>query len=124
MEAVPKDWGQTQRPQRDRKENIIKPWMSDLEFRTYGEKKKKRIQKHKKLLHAGLGGSLSHAPLSPVPTAFGDATATLRGGSRRTLRGGVVAVNRSDQRHYRFLLCGAVIRWSWGGGCWAASAGK
>lgn len=41
MEAVPKDWGQTQRPQRDRKENIIKPWMSDLQFRTYGEKKKK-----------------------------------------------------------------------------------
>lgn len=103
--------------------------MSHLDLGTW----KKGILKHKEKPSpcADLGGSQSGAPgcpLSPAPTACGDtrmATASLPGkaapggwgiGKRSSVGGLMAAVNRSDQRHYRFLLCGAVIRLNWGRG--------
>lgn len=84
---------------------------------------------------ADMGGSQSCAPGCPSSLAacgdMGTATASLPGkavprgwgmGKRSSAEGLMAAVNRSEQRPHRSLLCGAVIRLSWGRGCWAASA--
>lgn len=83
MEAVPKDWGQTQRPQRDRKENIIKPWMSDLEFRTYGEKKKKKDSEAQKTAPCWPGWESKPCPTVPCPHCLWGCHSHTEGGEQK-----------------------------------------
>lgn len=83
---------------------------------------KKGILKHKEM-----GGSQNRAPGCPLSLAacgdMGTATASLPGkaaprgwgmGKRSSVEGLMAAVNRSEQRPHRSLLCGAVIRLSRG----------
>lgn len=91
----------------------------------------KGLLKHKENTptHPGLGGSQSCVPECSsslgAPGDMGTATASLPGkagprgwgmGKRSCVEGLMAAVNRSEQRPHRSLLCGAVIRLSWGRG--------
>lgn len=135
---VPTDHGQPRGPGGTWHRNSVRPRMSCLEFGTQG---KNGILKHKEkpdpaLIRVG-GRAVPQPPPSaaPPPAGHGDvgmwghgdmgtATAGLPGtaapGARwmgtRSSVGVVAAVNRSEQRHYRFLVCAAVIRLSWGRG--------